>query len=225
MKHDSFNESAEMYLKTVSELAESGAPVPISALADRLGVSPVSATEMVHRLQGNGLVAHRPYKGILLTDNGYRQAADVIRNHRLWECFLVDHLGLSWHEVHDFACRLEHASDPQVTDALDSFLGYPATCPHGNPIPPADERGGETAHRSLAELHPGDKAVVVNIHPETGELLAYLAALGLRPGSRITVDDVVPFGGPIVLNVAGEQCYLGQEAAAFVYIRAIEEME
>ncbi len=223
MKHDSFNESAEMYLKTVSELAESGAPVPISALADRLGVSPVSATEMVHRLQGNGLLAHRPYKGILLTDDGYRQAADVIRNHRLWECFLVDHLGLPWDKVHDFACRLEHASASQVTDALDSFLGFPATCPHGNPISPADERIGEAAHRSLAELHAGDKAAVVNIHPETGELLSYLYELGLVPGSRLAVLDVVPFGGPIVLNVEGEQRYLGQEAAAFVFIRKIED--
>ena len=225
MKHDSFNESAEMYLKTVSELAESGAPVPISALADRLGVSPVSATEMVHRLQGNGLVAHRPYKGILLTDDGHRQAADVIRHHRLWECFLVDHLGLAWHEVHDFACRLEHASDAQVTDALDSFLGHPATCPHGNPIPSADGRSGEVAHHLLAELHPGDKAVIVNIHPETSELLSYLYDLGLTPGSRIAILDVVPFGGPIVLNVEGEQRYLGQEAAAFVFIHKIEEIE
>ncbi|WP_343398758.1 metal-dependent transcriptional regulator [Promineifilum sp.] len=224
MKHDSFNESAEMYLKTVSELAEGGAPVPISALADRLGVSPVSATEMIHRLQGNGLVAHRPYKGILLTDDGHRRAADVIRSHRLWECFLVDHLGLPWNEVHDLACRLEHASDRQVTDALDGFLGCPATCPHGNPIPPADGWSAETANRSLAELHPGDKAVVVNIHPETGELLSYLADLGLRPGSRMAVVDVVPFGGPIILNVQGEQRYLGQEAAAFVFIHVIEEM-
>lgn len=64
----------------------------------------------------------------------------------------------------------------------------------------------------------------MNIHPETGELLSYLADLGLRPGSRMAVVDVVPFGGPIILNVQGEQRYLGQEAAAFVFIHVIEEM-
>ena len=70
MKHESFNESAEMYLKTVSELAGPDALAQISALADRLGVSAVSATEMVHRLQEHGLVAHQPYRGVALTENG-----------------------------------------------------------------------------------------------------------------------------------------------------------
>ena len=83
MKHYSFNESAEMYLKTVSELADNCAPVPISAVAERLGVSPVSATEMVHRLQENGLLSHFPYRGVTLTEAGWRQAAGVVRSHRL----------------------------------------------------------------------------------------------------------------------------------------------
>lgn len=225
MKHDSFNESAEMYLKTVSELAVGGDPVPISALAGRLGVSPVSATEMIHRLEDNGLVYHRPYKGIVLTPNGAKQAFEVIRSHRLWERFLADTLGLPWHEVHAFACRLEHATDNSVTDALDTFLGYPATCPHGNPIPDLNGSVREAAAVPLTGLRPGESAEIVRIHPESNALLAYLSEMGLITGRSITLRDVVPFGGPLVLQVEDDLRYLGQEAAAKIFIRSIEVTE
>lgn len=225
MKHDSFNESAEMYLKTVSELAVGGDPVPISALAGRLGVSPVSATEMIHRLEDHGLVYHRPYKGIVLTPNGAKQAFEVIRSHRLWERFLADTLGLPWHEVHAFACRLEHATDNSVTDALDTFLGYPATCPHGNPIPDLNGSVREAAAVPLTGLRPGESAEIVRIHPESNALLAYLSEMGLITGRSITLRDVVPFGGPLVLQVEDDLRYLGQEAAAKIFIRSIEVTE
>jgi DtxR family Mn-dependent transcriptional regulator len=225
MKHDSFNESAEMYLKTVSELAVGEGPVPISALAGRLGVSPVSATEMVHRLQDHGLVDHRPYKGILLTETGYRQASGIIRSHRLWECFLSDQLGMPWDEVHALACRLEHASDPKVVDALDEFLQHPPTCPHGNPIPRADGSTDEPADLPLAAMQPGETAIITRIHPETDELLSYLSELGLVTGTQVTLTGIIPFGGPMVLAVDSTERYLGQEASERVFIQLRQVLE
>lgn len=222
MKHDSFNESAEMYLKTVSELSVQDGLVPISALAERLGVSAVSATEMVHRLQDNGLLNHRPYKGILLTGDGRRQATEVIRSHRLWECFLADHLGLPWDQVHGLACRLEHATDTRVIAALDLFLGHPATCPHGNPIPANDDLMPEMSDQPLTRLQPGSSAVITRVHPETDELLSYLAELGLVTGTGITLKEIGPFHGPLVLLMQSDIRYLGQEAAAQVYVKLVE---
>lgn len=223
MKHDSFNESAEMYLKTVSELAVGDAPVAISALAGRLGVSAVSATEMVHRLQESGLIDHRPYKGITLTGDGHHLAAGVIRSHRLWECFLVDRLKLPWDDIHELACRLEHATDPRVTDALDVYLGYPLTCPHGNPVPSSDGSVVEPADQPLTTLCPGQSAVISRIHPETPELLSYLSDLGLTPGTRITLKELAPFQGPLVVLVRDDIRYLGTEGAAQIFVSRIEE--
>ncbi len=223
MKHDSFNESTEMYLKTVSELTVSDAPVPISALAERLGVSAVSATEMVHRLQEHGLVTHQPYKGVCLTSDGRRQAAGVVRSHRLWERFLADRLGLPWDAVHDLACRLEHATDPQVTEALDAYLGHPATCPHGNFIPPADGETIAAADCPLAELRPGQTAVITRVYPESPDLLRYLAEMGLTTGARVTLREIAPFHGPLVLSVGAAVHHVGQEAAAPIYARPVEE--
>ena len=220
MKHESFNESAEMYLKTVSELAGPDALAPISALADRLGVSAVSATEMVHRLQEHGLVAHQPYRGVALTENGQQLAAEVVRRHRLWECFLFERLGLPWDQVHDFACRLEHATVPAVTEALDAYLGLPATCPHGNPIPATTDA---TADRPLGTLPVGSLAVVVRVYPETDGLLSYLAELDLLPGQRVTLREIAPFQGPLVLLTAAGIRHIGREAAANIYVRPLLE--
>lgn len=219
MKHDSFNESAEMYMKTIAELGDADKPVPISALAGRLGVSAVSATEMIHRLEHNGLIAHYPYKGVALTDPGRRQAVEVIRSHRLWECFLTGHLGISWQEAHDLACRLEHATDAVVTDALEVYLGHPATCPHGNPIPMACGAVAPPDGRPLAAMRPGQQAIIIRVHPESRELLAYLGEMGLRVGTRVTLQEVTPFHGPLVLRTVQGLSYLAQEAAGQIFVR------
>lgn len=222
MKHEPFNESTEMYLKTVSELSEADEHVPISLLARRLGVSTVSATEMVHRLEDQGLVEHTPYKGILLTADGNRRATVVIRNHQLWECFLADHLQLPWEHVHEQACRLEHATDRAVTEALAAFLGNPTSCPHGNPIPDADGNIEAAGGVALSRLETGRQGTVHAIHPESTMLLEYLARHDLKPGRAIIVKEIAPFSGPITVLVEGEEHAIGQEAAEHVFIRVRE---
>ncbi len=218
MKHESFNESTEMYLKTIRELSIDNAPVPISALARRLEVSTVSATEMVHRLEEHNLVAHLPYKGVQLTDDGCHHAADIIRSHRLWERFLVDHLGITWDRVHDVACRLEHATDTEVTEALDAFLGKPTTCPHGNPIPQAGSILQTEIDTTLNDLQPGQTGQIVRIHPESTLLLNYLAEHNVKPGSTFHINEIAPFNGPIMVTIGEKTHALGQEVAAHVFI-------
>jgi DtxR family Mn-dependent transcriptional regulator len=185
-----FGESAEMYLKTIYELSAERPLVPISTMAQRLGISAVSATEMVHRMRGHQLVEHLPYKGVRLTGEGRRRALRVVRRHRLWECFLADHLGLPWHEVHDLACRLEHAMEARVTEALAQHLGHPALCPHGNPIPNAEGLLPSAPGVPLASLEPGAGAVLQRIHPESSEVLEFLAARQILPGAALRVESV-----------------------------------
>lgn len=219
MKHESFNESVEMYLKTISELADGEALVPISALAEQLGVSTVSATEMVHRLREQGLLDHTPYKGVMLTEDGDRRACRVIRRHRLWERFLADYLGLPWQQVHDFACQLEHATADEVTEALAIFLGHPQTCPHGNPIPSPDWDTPPVADQPLDEWSPGDMGTITRIHPESILLLDYLAGRGIQPGKSVTFTEIAPFNGPLMLEISGQTHALGREIAAHIYGR------
>lgn len=224
MKHEPFNESSEMYLKTVFELTVTKNLVSIATLAERLGVSTVSATEMVHRLQQQNLLRHVPYKGVSLTDAGQQAARQLMRAHRLWECFLAGPLKLPWEAVHNFACRLEHATDTAVTTALADFLDHPTTCPHGNLIPkPAGETAVSPTDQPLTSLQPGQSGTVSRISPESDNLLAYAASLKIKPNVTVTVKEIAPFNGPIMLQVGEQTHALGQKAAAHFFVHLPKE--
>jgi DtxR family Mn-dependent transcriptional regulator len=215
-----YGESAEMYLKAIGELTLEEPLLPISNLADRLGISPVSATEMVHRIEDQGLVEHERYKGVRLTDAGRRRAMMVIRRHRLWERFLTDKLKLPWEDVHDLACRLEHAAGQSVTDAMADFLAEPPLCPHGNPIP---NTAGELEVKKgiqLDSLRQGDGGVILRIRPETQEVLSYFAEKGIKPGLRIGVKSIDEFDGLRTISVNGKEHILGRRMSSHIVIAA-----
>ncbi len=212
------SESIEMYLKSISELEISESPVSISRLAQRLNVSSPSAIEMVKRMSEQDLVTHTPYKGAELTGKGRKRAYAILRRHRLWERFLADSLGLPWESVHDYACRLEHATASEVTNALAEFLQHPATCPHGNPIPDAEGNVIERAVIPLNEMEIGQTACLVNIAYEETILLNYLAQRGFFPGTMILLEDVAPYQGPFMVRIDGRTEALGQEIASRIFV-------
>jgi len=219
------SESIEMYLKSICELEAIGSPVAISQLAQRQGVSPPSTIEMVKRLAAQDLVTHTPYKGVSLTEKGRRRAHNILRRHRLWERFLTDTLGLPWEQVHDHACRLEHATAPDVTEALDAFLGHPATCPHGNPIPTPDGHLPAVQTVPLGELAIGQRARLAHIVFEEAILLGYLARQNLFPGVVLTLEDVAPYQGPFIVrrDDCTETQAIGREIAARLFVEVLSE--
>ena len=213
-----FEESEEMYLKSLYELGRTQDPVPVTALAERLGITTVSASEMVRRLQTRKLVRHKPYKGVRLTPDGEVRAIAVLRRHRLWERFLTDRLGMSWAEAHDAACHLEHAANDQVVDALDSFLEHPETCPHGNPIPRSGVEQASGEEHPLSQMEVGDRAKVLRVRDEGEALLAYLEGQGLKPGRGVELVGIAPFDGPRTLRLGRREAVIGREAAEHIMV-------
>ena len=213
-------ESAEMYIKAIGELTLEEALVPISTLASRLGISPVSATEMVHRIVEQGLVEHERYKGVRLTETGKRRAMLVLRRHRLWERFLTDKLKLPWEDVHDLACRLEHAVGTEVTDALVDFLDEPSSCPHGNPIPNSEGEFEYSDGVQLNTLRQGDEGVILRIHPESRDVLSFLAQKRIKPGAALSVIDVDDFDGLLTISINGVDQIIGQRIASHIVVAA-----
>ncbi len=196
------SESMEQYLDVIYHLEDSGSPVTTSALADSLGISRGSVSEMLRKLAERGLIHHEPYGSIYLTDEGRQRAQFLSRRQRLWEVFLFEHLGLGWHQVFTEACRLEHATSELVTEKLAEFLEHPAHCPHGYPIPLTDgEPPVRPALPSLADLKPGQKGQIAYITERRSEVLRYLTDLGLVPGAIVEVEDKAPFGGPLTLRL------------------------
>lgn len=224
------SESVEMYLKTLATLGGAAEPVPIARIAERLEVSPVSAGEMMQRLGRDDLVLHQPYRGVLLTSAGRRLAQDVIRRERLWECFLHDHLHLDWAQVHGWACQLEHATAPEVIEALDAFLAYPATCPQGNAIPRSGCALAAAPLPLLSELAVGQPARIAAFEDETPEVLTYLQKRGFGPGVTVTVTEIAPKHGPLTVWVtppggAPAEQVVGTNLAATVRVALIPSPE
>lgn len=211
------SESTEMYLKAMVELGNRD--VAISRLAERLSVTHVSANEMMRRLGEQGLVNHTPYKGVTLTKKGREVATNVIRRQRLWECFLYDHLKIEWSIVYEFACSLEHATAPEVTEALADFLNHPVTCPRGNPIP--DENGVFTPlkGRLLSELKPGEVTTVLAVNATATDVLKYLQDKNILPGQEIKCIETAPFQGPLTISVNGKEIALGLSVAEYVIVK------
>lgn len=214
------SESTEMYLKAMVELGE-GDRVAVGRLADRLGVTNVSANEMVHRLTDQGLVSHTPYKGVSLTKTGQAAACSVLRRQRLWECFLYEHLKIEWAKLYELACALEHATAPEVVEALADFLGNPTFCPRGNPIPDADGSCASLAGVPLREVPVGAAVRVLAVSATETDALRYLQDRAILPGSELTVVEAAPMQGPLTLRVGGQDVALGLLLSEHVIVEMI----
>jgi DtxR family Mn-dependent transcriptional regulator len=207
-------ETVEEYLETIYNLAMEGEPVIGARLAERFSVSAPTVTETLKRMVRDGLVEMDSKRQITLTPQGTELAEAVLRRHRLTERFLVDMLGMQWHEVHEEACRLEHRISGAVEERVVAALGSPTTCPHGNPIPgyvpSARTYLADQGAFRLLHAEPG-RAVAILCVSEVVEdeeaLILYLHERGLTPGTRLTLAKAHAEGdeeSPVELLVAGQ---------------------
>lgn len=210
-------ERTEMYLKAVFALQHTAPPATVSKVAEFMGVSVPSASEMLKRLEQQGYV-QAGEEGVGLTREGQEVAVRVVRRLRLAERLLTDVLGLELERVYEEACKLEHVISPEVEGRLERVLGHPARCPHGLPIPSGDGTVPPLPARTLADLAPGSTARVWAIPEENPELVRYLKSLGLVPDAEVRVVEVAPFNGPVFFEVLGVQRAIGREAAGRVRV-------
>lgn len=217
---DGFHPPVEEYLEAIQSLVDEGVPVIQARIAERLGRSAPSVSEMLDRLASDGYL-RRTGRRIELTPAGRRLADSVIRKHRLAERLLVDVIGLPWHKAHLEAGRWEHVISDEVEERLVALLGNPSTCPHGNPIPGAPPPPGGQVQ--LAEVAPGGRVRVARITEEV-ELdmatLAYLDEHGLVPGTEVLVQDRAP-DGTVTVERSGDVVAVGPALCRQVFVAAL----
>ena len=205
-----FSPAVEDYAKAIYQLGERcGGAVSTNALAERLDVTPASASGMVRKLDELGLVAHVPYKGVRLTDAGARLALEILRHHRLLELYLAEALGVPWDRVHDEAEVLEHVLSEDLEALIADKLGHPTRDPHGDPIPSADLVIEEEPTESLAAMKLGGSGILVRISDADPDMLRYLANRGIGPGDAFAVVDKQPFDGPLFVRFGESVHVLG----------------
>ena len=188
--------TVEEYLETIYNITMEGEPVIGARLADKFRVAPPTVTETLKRMTRDGLIEMDGKRQVSLTPLGVERAEAVLRRHRLTERFLVDMLGMQWHQVHEEACRLEHYISGAVEERVLTALHQPTTCPHGNPIPGAVPNA-RTYLRDMGAVRllttePGEMFTIVCVsevvEDEEG-LISYLHDLGLTPGVRLTLAE------------------------------------
>jgi DtxR family Mn-dependent transcriptional regulator len=209
------------YAKAIYALEQrDGAAVSTNALAERLDVTPASASGMVRRLGEMGLVSHMPYRGVQLTPDGVRVALEVLRHHRLLELYLATSLDVPWDRVHDEAEVLEHVLSEELEALIAAKLGHPTRDPHGDPIPTAELEIEEEPTERLADQLPGAAGRFVRVSDSDPAMLRYLAERGIAPGDGFEVVDRQPFDGPVFVRFGTDVHVLGGALAAAMRVEA-----
>jgi DtxR family Mn-dependent transcriptional regulator len=202
--------AVEDYAKAIYALElREGDAVSTNALADRLGVTPASASGMVKRLGELGLVEHQPYRGVSLTGEGRQVALEVMRHHRLLELYLVKTLDVPWDRVHQEAEVLEHVLSEELEELIAAKLGDPTHDPHGDPIPTRDLTIEEGITQSLQALEVGVRGTFARVSDSDPEMLRFLAERGIAPGDELEVVDKQPFEGPLFVRFGDHVEVLG----------------
>jgi DtxR family Mn-dependent transcriptional regulator len=211
---DQISSHIQDYAKAVYALElRSGAAVSTNDLAERLGVTPGSASAMVRKLAELELVEHVPYHGVRLTEDGREVALEVLRHHRLIELFLAQELGMAWDRVHAEAEVLEHVISEDLEHLIAVRLGHPTLDPHGDPIPTETFEVEERETHSLDGLAVGARGRFARVSDSDPEKLRFLAEQQIALGDRLEIVDRQPFGGPVFVRFGESVHALGGELA------------
>jgi len=215
------NKSIEDYLKNIYSIQFSSGKVTTTLLAERLGISSASVSEMLSKLAKSGFIKNTPYKGCVLMKKGEIIALNQIRKHRLWEVFLMNNLNYPWENVHNEAEILEHSSSDELIARLDKYLGFPKFDPHGHPIP--DKNGKVSLEKilPLSDLQSGDKAVIKEVSDENPEVLIYLSKTGLNLNDEISVTEKINFDNSIRIKFSKGEIFLSDKLSQNIFCKKI----
>lgn len=194
------SQAEENYLKALFTLSNESGEINISDLSNMLLVSIPTANSMVKNLCKKGLLNYEKYKPLSLTVKGKKEAALIIRKHRLTEMYLVEKMGFGWERVHEIAEQVEHIKSPDFFDRMDEILGHPTSDPHGSPIPDKNGRINWKSYQKLSDCKPGDSVKLAALTHSSEEFLKYLNSKKLSLGLTLLVHSVEKFDGSITIR-------------------------
>ncbi|SEK26562.1 iron (metal) dependent repressor, DtxR family [Carnobacterium iners] len=210
----------EDYLKIIYELGGTEKKINNKEIVKRLRVSAASVSEMMSKLLKEGYIERLPYQGVELNDKGLRKASTLIRKHRIWEVFLVEHLGYSWNEVHAEAEVLEHVSSIELTNRLEKYLDFPKICPHGGMIPEKNGILKEPLLEKLTEQNENQKVLIKRVADEK-DLLDYLVSIDIGINDVCIINSIGAYEGSVVVEKEHKKIQISFKAASDIFVQAI----
>lgn len=210
----------ENYLKAIFHLSAVDGHAGINELSKELGTKMSSVNAMMKKFCEKGLLDYESYKPVRLTDKGRREAAMIVRRHRLTEMFLVEVMHFSWDQVHEIAEEMEHIRSSVFFDKMDAMLGYPSSDPHGSPIPDKDGKIKKRREKKLSECQAGDELILSSVSQSSDEFLRFLSHRKLSLGLSLTVKKVEPFDGSMQIQVKARRPeFLSREVCEKLMVR------
>ena len=194
------SQSKENYLKALFHLDRKNNEISVTELGKVMNVKKSSVTNMVKKLAEMGWLKHEKYRPITLTIKGRKEAALIIRKHRLTEMYLVNKMGFGWEEVHDIAEQMEHIKSPELFDKMDDLLGSPMYDPHGSPIPTKEGKVLVSNFLPLNSFEVGKSVVLKALMNSNIEFLEYLNTKELKLGRKIKIQSLEPFDKSMIVS-------------------------
>ncbi|MEW5719504.1 MAG: metal-dependent transcriptional regulator [Chloroflexota bacterium] len=210
------DETAEMILLMLARAEENAAVLTRDDLAREMDGA---LAPHLQSLIAQSLISLDSAGALALTATGRDPARALLRRHRVVERHLTDVLGFDLPRAHAEADRLEHQVSAETVQTLAAQLGDPETCPHGNPIPDAHAAAVPLPAQSLCACAAPSRGTIVRISTETPEALRHLATLGLLPNVQVEIENVAPFGGPVMVRVGRAHYALGRNLAARIWVK------
>ena len=190
----------ENYLKAIFHLLDSENQVTVNELSKFLQIKMPSVNSMMKKFADKNWVIYETYKPIKVTELGRKEAAIVVRKHRLTEMFLVEKMGFGWENVHEIAEQLEHVHSEDFFDKMDEILNFPKVDPHGEPIPDKDGIIITQNLKKLSECKINDMVILTSVTISTDDFLNYLNQRNLALGAEILIKNIEKFDGSMQIE-------------------------
>ena len=190
----------ENYLKALFMLADENGHTSVNDLSNHLEISMPTVNSMVKRLKSKDLVYYEKYKPLKLTNLGQKEAALIIRKHRLTEMFLVEKMGFGWEDVHDIAEQIEHIHSLAFFEKMDELLGHPTLDPHGSPIPDKEGNIEWKSYHKLSDCKLGEKVKLIAVINGSKEFLEFLNSRELTLNQTIEIKTIEAFDKSMVVS-------------------------
>ena len=190
----------ENYLKAIFHLLDSENQVTVNELSKFLQIKMPSVNSMMKKFADKNWVIYETYKPIRVTELGRKEAAIVVRKHRLTEMFLVEKMGFGWENVHEIAEQLEHVHSEDFFDKMDEILNFPKVDPHGEPIPDKDGIIITQNLKKLSECKINDMVILTSVTISTDDFLNYLNQRNLALGAEILIKNIEKFDGSMQIT-------------------------
>lgn len=198
-----YSPAEENYLKALLLLSEETGETGVNELSKRLEIKMPTVNSMIKRLAEKKLVYYESYQPLQLTPKGKKEAALILRKHRLTEMYLVDKMGFGWEEVHEIAEQVEHIQSPRFFEKMDELLSHPTIDPHGSPIPDASGKISWTRYEKLSDCASGATVSFVAVTNSAADFLRYLNDKGLKLGMKISIKAIESYDKSMIVSYTG----------------------